>query len=251
MDESERDNSEQAKSTALSDAELSVAEEAFGWKTAITYGLISIILLSLAAYAYIERATAISQQQRAELSQRRAEVAFVNELGALLTKRTALREAQSQVETLGREIESLPTVSTQDKARLSGTVGSIAAQLDDIDAQIDRANQTLFKYLDDLRTINITGRSANLSLGFVSEAHAQSQNQNATTDVKLGFAAVAFLVIVLVISYCLWMIARPFPSNASRQATLAMTADKKWAKELLNKQLVFLGGLVVGIVIKG
>jgi hypothetical protein len=27
-------------------------------------------------------------------------------------------------------------------------------------------------------------------------------------------------------------------------------ADRKWAKELLNKQLVFLGGLVVGVIIK-
>jgi hypothetical protein len=46
------------------------------------------------------------------------------------------------------------------------------------------------------------------------------------------------------------MIARPISSSANKQALTALTADKKWAKELLNKQLVFLGGLVVGIVIK-
>jgi hypothetical protein len=59
-------------------------------------------------------------------------------------------------------------------------------------------------------------------------------------EVKIAVAILALLVIVLVISYCLWMIARP----------AVPAVDKKWAKELLNKQLVFLGGLVVGIVIK-
>jgi hypothetical protein len=96
-------------------------EEIFGWKTAITYGLISMIMLSLTAFAYVERQAAVSQQRRAELSQQQAESAFIDELASLLTKKAALREAQSQVETLGREIQTLPTVAAQDKARLSGT----------------------------------------------------------------------------------------------------------------------------------
>lgn len=223
-------------------------EEAFGWKTAITYGLISIIMLSLAAYAYVERQQAASQLIRAELGQQQAQRAFVEGLGSLLTKRNALREAQSQVEILGREIQGLP-VSAQDKARLSGTVGTIVARLTDVDAQIDLANQTLINYLNDLRARANTARSTDLSFSFISVAHAQGQNV-ITPQIKLGFAGLAFAIIVSVMGYCLWMIARPIASNASKQAAAALTADKKWAKELLNKQLVFLGGLVVGVVIK-
>jgi hypothetical protein len=75
----------------------------------------------------------------------------------------------------------------------------------------------------------------------VQSAFADPLNPSAMPPgVKIGVAVLALLVIVLVISYCLWMIARP----------TAPAADKKWAKELLNKQLVFLGGLVVGIVVK-
>jgi hypothetical protein len=224
-------------------------EETFGWKTAITYGLISLVMLSLAASAFVEQRQAAFQQSKAEHDQQQAERAFVEELASLLTKREALRGAQSQVETLGREIQDLPSVSVQDKARLAGTVGTIAGLLNDIDSQIDIANQKLTNYLINLRTRADAARSSDLTLSFIGVAHAQGQNV-ITPQIKLGFAGLAFALIASVMGYCLWMIGRPVALNASKQAITALTADKKWAKELLNKQLVFLGGLVVGIVIK-
>jgi len=59
-------------------------------------------------------------------------------------------------------------------------------------------------------------------------------------EVQGYFAIAAFVLLAFVMGYCLFLIAMPHFS----------AVDKKWAKELLNTQLSFIGGLIVGIVVK-
>jgi hypothetical protein len=221
------------------------SEETIDWKTFVSYALISLVMLYLTAFALVERQSAAFQQARIEFSQENAEKGFIKEF-ALLLQRRALRDAQLDVATLRHQIQDLPV---QDKAALYGRVDDIAAELDAFNKQIDAASEQLIRYLNTLRTRASPARSTDLSLGFIGVAHAQGQNV-ITPEIKLGFAVVALLIIVLVMGYCLWIIGRPIASNANKQIVTALNADKKWAKELLNKELVFLGGLVIGIVIK-
>ena len=170
-----------------------------GPKAAIAYALASVVMLGVAVTMY----WSYFEFRRSEL---RAEAAFTEELKSLLgkRKRESIDVANAQMAVLRHEIEILPTISSQDKDRLSYTISNINNNL--------------------------------------TEATRVSTDTSgiASPEVKLGFALAAFALITSVIIYCLWMIARPTMS----------AADRNWAKELLNKQLVFLGGLVVGIVLR-
>jgi hypothetical protein len=205
-----------------------------GWRTVIGYGVVSALMVLLAVAAYTnylsqQRAQATLEYERARMTR-----ALTDELRTVLEKQDSLQRAREQVAILGREIAALPTVPAPDKARLAGTIDTIDGQLNTSQSLLDQAKGIISQF-------QAQRFARNSPFSLLQSAFADTPNPSPTPpEVRIGVAIAALLVIVVVISYCLWMIARP----------TVKAADKTWAKELLNKQLVFLGGLVVGIVVK-
>jgi len=118
--------------------------------------------------------------------------------------------------------------------QLAGTIGTTDGQLNTSQSLLDQAKGIISQ-------LQAQRFAQNSPFNLLQSAFADTPSPSPTPpEVRIGVAIAALLVIVVVISYCLWVIARP----------TVKAANKTWAKELLNKQLVLLGGLVVGIVVK-
>jgi hypothetical protein len=155
------------------------------------------------------------QEARAKLEYERARMTrtLAAELRTLLEKQTQLREAREQVAVLGREIAALPTVAAQDKSRLFGTVNTIDDQLNRVQALIDQARGILSQFQTD-----ISGQ--NLLFDLVRSAFADTPNMM-PPGAKIGVALVALIVIVIL--YCLWMIARPVRARCAKRRSIFCT----------------------------
>jgi hypothetical protein len=81
--------------------------------------------------------------------------------------------------------------------------------------------------------------SASLSLDIIGRAYAQATNRTFSSE-KIPFIWFAFALITSLMGFCLWTIGRPG----------AKDVDKRWAKQLLDRQFVFLGGVIGGILLK-
>ena len=117
------------------------------------------------------------------------------------------------------------------KEELLNIVADIQTDLDKIQSGTDLIKRAIENF--DLRPSS--------GLNLVDSAFAQTSTRVVIpVDIKVAFAIAAFGLLAMLMVYCLWMIARSSVSQT----------DKKWAKELLNRELVFLGGVIGGIVVK-
>lgn len=197
-----------------------------GIRTAYRYALLCVLMLAVSASAY----GAYLDQQ---VKERRAQEVLLSELRPITEKKGAvIVEAQQQLTALQQEIAALPVVPGVNKAGLAARANSIDVQLNAARMDVDTINRVILTYQ---RTSGVTW------LTIVDRAWAETNDvKGVPMNVKLFFAIAAFVVIIILMGYCLWMIAR---SNVSQP-------DKQWAKNLLNHQLVFLGGVVGGIILK-
>src|SRR5438874_640762 len=115
------------------------SEETIGPKDFIRYALLSMGMLSLVATVY----WSYVQRRDAEL---RAETAFTVELQTILQKKDALRDAIEQVAALRQEIQSLSSVSNQEKLKLLSRANTINTGLRTVDSLIDAAVGEINRY---------------------------------------------------------------------------------------------------------
>jgi hypothetical protein len=197
-----------------------------GLQTAFKYAVLCFLAVTIAAAAYI------SYIQR-QVQQQRAQTLLASELAELSQKSDAILDASRNIQVLQEQIAALPTFAGINKGPLLNTTGAIRDDLNRTQSSIDAIHRAILTYQ------RSTGQISLLSL--ITPALAQgSLNNPIPLNLKIDFAIAAFGIIVLLMVYCLWMIARPGVTQA----------DKKWAKDLLNKQLVFLGGVFGGIILK-
>lgn len=197
-----------------------------GWKVAIGYGLVTLTMLGLAVALYQSEVSRVAAEQR-EMFQNESRLRMISE------KKFLLDEASDGLTLLAAQIGSL-RVDEAEKQKLRGTLGNVRRSLKGAEMAIDGA----------LRRFESGSRSSpNHQLGaifsFVGTAYAQS-GDSLPWQPRVGFALLAFILVIIVIVYCLWMIASPATPLGNR----------KFAMALLTNQLVFIGGLISGVIVR-
>jgi hypothetical protein len=196
------------------------------WKTAAIYGLVSLVMLALVVALY-------RAEFKRENADRVAQQEISAELEDLAGKSAGIRRAFDTLAQLDGQIDSF-SLREADRSALRRSTADLREALLDTQRIILDAVSRIQRQRE-----ATAARAADISFTLVTAARADD-NVGLSWQVRAGFAGVGLAVIVGVISYCLWMIAAPGTLDANR----------KWAKDLLNNQLVFVGGLIAGVVVK-
>jgi hypothetical protein len=219
------DGKSELESTPTS-ASTAESEQPLGWKTAIAYGATALVMLALVAITYGSYARRVAEERNADLL-------FARDFSDYLQKSAAVGQLRSEFALLERQIATVPGIPADDKNKIFSTTDSIDAKLTALQSVIDQA----IGRLDEYRSLK-RNSSGLFFFSFIEPAYAQSTGPDTA---KYSFAIAAFLVLVVITFFCIWMIGREDSSQA----------DKKWARDLIAKEIAFLFGIVGGIVLKG
>jgi hypothetical protein len=191
----------------------------------VRYALASAFMLALTLYvtiSYFDRAAADVSQQ----------AAFRQELLTSLAKANAIENVAKKAQELKSFLgETRQTEYLQTQQTLQQLSENLIHDVDEAHAAIASAQQ-IAKSLK-------SGSTSFLDLSLINTAYAQGTNRLFNTE-KEPFIWFGFLLLTALMTFCLWTIARPG----------AKDVDKRWAKELLNRQFVFLGGVIGGTLMK-
>jgi hypothetical protein len=201
-------------------------DKPIGLRTAVNYAVLCFLVLGFAGWSY-------GTYLKREEDQRQAQALLSSELAAISHKTSAINDALGQIDALKHQIATLPSSPDINKDELIGKVDKINESLTTTRSNINTLNRAIMTYQRSIRPVSF--------LSPVTNAWAQGRDNEAVPlNIKIYFAIAAFFVIMVLMGYCLWMIVQPHIPQS----------DKRWAKDLLNKQLVFLVGVCGGIVIK-
>jgi hypothetical protein len=154
------------------------------------------------------------------------------DLANTLKKAAYVSQARDEVAFLQQKIAANSSISPGEKSTLIATTNKVSDQLSSVQSIIDQTIGALNAY----RSRQASQESF---FGMITAANAQGNGSSLYIDKSL-FAAAAFVVLVIVLGYCLWIIGQKGTSQA----------DKKWAKDLLTSQITFLAGVIGGIILK-